>query len=209
MKNQLKLVLLLATMLIVGGVATAQTREAHASHHAGLGLAVDRPQANLVVNGNFATDLSAWNPGQGVAQWSSESARADGTGSARLTNNEGGIGIDATVLLQCVPVSPGAHVLQLAVRVPESQAAIGGGHGVAYAYGNDFCGNAPVAGGFFTPLIRTGVWSTRSVSVTVPAGAASVSVRLLAFKDQAGGSFDVLVDSVELDVGSFFRDGFE
>jgi hypothetical protein len=113
------------------------------------------------------------------------------------------------VLLQCIPVSPGAHVLQLAVRVPESQAAIGGGQAVAYAYGNDFCGNAAVAGGFFTSLIRSGAWSTRSVSVTVPAGAASVSLRLLAFKDQAGGSFDVLVDSVELDAGSFFRDGFE
>jgi hypothetical protein len=48
----------------------------------------------------------------------------------------------------------------------------------------------------------------RADPVTVPAGAASVSVRLTLVKDTAGGSFDLLADAVELRTGLLFVDGF-
>lgn len=205
MKNLLSLLAMVST---ISALAVGAAAQPHAAGPQKPGFH-DQPQANLVVNGNFSLDLSAWSPGEGLAQWTAESVLADGTGSARLTNNHPDASTESTVLFQCVPVSPGPHLLTLAVRVPSGQTNTGGGRAVAYAYGNNFCGNAPVAGGFFTPINRASSWSIRSIPVNVPAGAASVSVRLDAFKDQAGGTLAVLVDSVELDEGGFFRDGFE
>ena len=36
---------------------------------------------NLILNGSFSTNLANWNEGDGAAEWSPESAVADGTGS--------------------------------------------------------------------------------------------------------------------------------
>lgn len=169
------------------------------------GLASD----DLILNGSFATDLADWNAGDGAAAWSPESAVADGTGSARLTCDAAGAGTACDPLLQCIAVSPGSHLLQLAIRVPAGQAATGNGYAVAYAYSGTICSGAPVAGSFYTDGVAAGVWRTRWIPVTVPAGAASVSVRLTVIKDTAGGSFDLLADAVELRTGLLFVDGFE
>lgn len=164
---------------------------------------------NLILNGSFATNLADWNEGDGAVEWSPESSVADGTGSARLTCDYASAGTACSPLLQCIAVSPGSHLLQVAIRVPAGQAATGNGYAIAYAYSNTICSGAPVAGSFYTGAVAAGVWRTRSIPVTVPAGAASVSVRLNVHKDTAGGSFDVLADAVELRTGLLFVDGLE
>lgn len=173
-----------------------------------VGAAAALASDNLVLNGSFSTDLANWNAGDGTAMWSAESVVADGTGSARLTCDAAGGGTACNVRLQCVVVSPGPHLLQLAMRVPAGQAATGTGYAIAYAYGNAICSGAPVAGSFFTDPVAAGVWRTRWIPVDVPAGASSVSVRLIVHKNPAGGSFDVLADAVELRTGLLFVDGF-
>ncbi len=173
------------------------------------GAVAAQASVNLVVNGTFVSSLADWDAGAGLAEWSAESASADGTGSARLTANDPSGGIDSSVLLQCVPVTPGAHLLQLTIRVPSGQPTTGRGRANAYAYGNTFCGGTPVTGGFFTPAISANAWSSRWVAVNVPAGGASVSIRLMVQKDQDGGEFDVLADAVQLTTGLIFVDGFE
>jgi hypothetical protein len=163
---------------------------------------------NLILNGSFATKLTNWNKGDGAAEWSPESAVADGTGSARLTCDAATAGTACDPLLQCIVVTPGSHLLQLTIRVPAGQATTGDGYAVAYAYSGTICSGAPVAGSFYTDAVAAGVWRTRWIPIDVPAGAASVSVRLTVVKDTAGGSFDVLADAVELRTGLLFVDGF-
>ncbi len=177
-----------------------------ASAHLGSSAAA-RASVDLVVNGDFASSLADWNTGSGLADWSAESALANGTGSARLTAINPTGGTAETVLLQCVPVNPGAHLLYLAIRVPSGQATTGVGYAIAYAYGNTICSGPPVAGGFFTPQIGNNAWSGGWAAVVVPAGAASVSIRLVAKKVEAGGEFDILADRVQLRDGLLFADG--
>ena len=173
------------------------------------GAAAALASDNLILNGSFSTNLANWNEGDGAAEWSPESAVADGTGSARLTCDYASPGTACSPLLQCFVVSPGSHLLQVAIRVPAGQAATGNGYAIAYAYSGTICSGAPVAGSFYTSAVAAGVWRTRWIPVTVPAGGASVSVRLTVIKDTAGGSFDLLADAVELRTGLLFVDGLE
>jgi hypothetical protein len=175
----------------------------------GATFAVEVEIANLVTNGRFATNLANWESGDGSATWSAESAIADGTGSALLTCNAATGGTACSPLHQCIPVSPGLHLMELALRVPAGQARTGHGYAIAYVYGNTICSSAPVAGGFFTASIESPVWNDRWAVINVPAGGASLDLRLTLVKNEAGGEFSVLQDSVRLFSGLLFADGFE
>ena len=93
--------------------------------------------------------------------------------------------------------------------MPAGQAATGNGYAIAYAYSGTHPLRSSRRRVFDTSGVAAGVWRTRWIPVAVPAGAASVSVRLSVHKDTAGGSFDVLADAVELRTGLLFVDGFE
>lgn len=165
--------------------------------------------ADLVTNGRFVTNLANWEAGDGSATWSAESALADGSGSALLTCNAASAGTACSPLLQCIPVGPGLHLLEVAVRVPAGQARTGNGYAIAYVYGNPICSGAPVAGGFYTASVHSAVWNDRWAVVDVPAGGGSLNIRLTLVKNEAGGEFSVLQDSVRFLSGLLFADGFE
>lgn len=172
------------------------------------GAAGAQASVNLVVNGNFQSNLTVWVSGDGSALWSAESAIADGSGSARITCDNPSSGA-CQPLLQCVLVNPGLHLLELAVRVPAGQPTTGEGYAIAYVYPNTTCSGMPVAGGFSTASVTSATWRSRWVVVNVPAGGASVSVRLTVVKNETGGEFDVLADAVRLSTGLRFADGFQ
>lgn len=164
---------------------------------------------NLVPNGSFATDLADWQASSGTALWLAESAYADGTGSAQLTSDYPGSATAFTVLTQCIAVSPGAHFLQFAARVPTGQQRTGHAYSSVYVYGTTTCDGAPIGSGRSTASVSSGTWSFRGVSVNVPAGGLSVSLRLDVYKLEPGGIFDVVADAVELRTGFLFADGLE
>ena len=165
---------------------------------------------NLILNGTFASTLESWTiaSGQVLAEWSPENSSSDGTGSARLTSFSPNSGQLVLVLFQCVPITPGAYLLQLALRVPSGQATTGTGRASAIAYANTVCTGSPLAPAAYTPAISASSWTNGWIAVDVPAGAASLRIALLVLKNQAGGELEVLADAVQLRNGLLFADGF-
>ncbi len=178
------------------------------------GAFADSPEAptsaNLILNGTFASTLESWTTasGQVLAEWSPENSSTDGTGSARLTSFSPNSGEQVSVLSQCVAITPGAYLLQLALRVPSGQSTTGTGRASAAAYANTVCSGSALAPAAFTLAISASSWANDWVAVNVPAGAASLRIVLLVLKSQAGGELEVLADAVQLRNGLLFADGF-
>lgn len=164
---------------------------------------------NLVSNGSFDTDLSGWSQVWGQVAWSPESTGAGASGSARLTGIHPFGGTADTPLWQCVPLGEGRYLLRAAIRVPVGQSRTGHGYVLAYAYGDDGCGGGPVAGAFSTTPITASEWTRGATVVAVPPSGASVSVRASVVKHEDGGTFDLLLDDVELIPGYLHHDGFD
>lgn len=146
------------------------------------GLAADAQ--NLIVNGGFDADISAWQPTgfSGTdAGWDDEDAAGTpGSGSARVTI-DGSVpaGFSTTGMLQCLPVTGGAtYELSGDLKTP----AAAGSSGLTFLagdwHGDSACSSLldsspAVTGG------APGVWSSQSISITAPAAAVAVAVSLV------------------------------
>ncbi|MGA9335114.1 MAG: hypothetical protein WBV39_12615 [Rudaea sp.] len=171
---------------------------------------------NLLVNGDFATDLSGWQFPDATPTWSSFDADgAIGSGSAHGTNAQAGADARVFVLRQCVPISqPGLYVFGASGYTPSGQVA---GDLVANYFvtlNSDCSGDTTVnTGGFFLPGVDQWQAYTSGTLLNIPPQspfpAMAIRISLGVDKSPAGGSFAGYFDNVFLIRDPIFSDGFE
>lgn len=179
--------------------------------------------AQLVTNGEFDTNELGWSlanpdPLDNSWTWDSENASgAAGSGSARLANTQASAGEQAWVR-QCVDLGPGAavigdYLLRFAAKIPSGQSETGRVFGQVTFYSVSGCnGAADIGLTALSPILYSsaaGDWY--SIETVAPIGQLPASVRIAFFqtKNEAAGSFEVLLDQVRLDAGLLLLDGFE
>lgn len=176
------------------------------------GIGMQRASAqNLLLNGEFDQDVSAWeNPEPLAATWSSLDANASATsGSAQLLNNSSMANSRHYVLRQCiVPTQGGRYRVEVAGLVSTQSA---GGRLVVSRIDRpsaDCSGGASGSGGYFIQVGST--WQgTQFEFQNVVAAGSSIELLIGIEKDAAGGTFIAHVDEVRLVAMPLFVDGFE
>jgi hypothetical protein len=166
---------------------------------------------NLVINGSFDQDVSAWgNPDPPAATWSSPDANGSATsGSAQLLNNSAAAGTRLYVLRQCFVITQsGLYRVEVAGLVSSQTAS---GRLVVSQINRtsaDCSGGFSGSGGYF---IQTGAaWQRTQFELPnlVVAGG-SIELLIGIEKDAAGGNFVGNVDDVKLVLIRLFANGFE
>jgi hypothetical protein len=169
----------------------------------------------LLVNGDFDSDLSGWNVSDapGTA-WAPFDYAGASSGSALFTNAMPTVDAASTNLTQCVVLAkPGRYLVSAKGYLPAGQSS-----GMLYVNAalylpSTTCqslGSTPL--GFFLPA-TIGAWSSQERSIElddidVLAGA-SVEVRVGIQKTSADGSIQGYLDAVHVTYDSVFVDGFE
>jgi hypothetical protein len=166
---------------------------------------------NLVVNGTFNQDVSAWgNPDPPAATWSSLDANGSATsGSAQLLNNSAAAGTRLYVLRQCfVVLQSGLYRVEVAGLVSTQTA---GGRLVVTQINRpsvDCSGGNSGSGGYFIQV--SAVWQRTQLELaSLAAAGSSIELLIGIEKDAAGGNFVANVDDVKLVLIRLFADGFE
>jgi hypothetical protein len=180
-----------------------------------MALPAAAPAQNLLVNGDFASDVSDWTYPDAQPIWSGFDVNgASNSGSALGTNAAAAAGSRVYVLRQCIPiVEPGLYVLGVSAFTPTGQ--VDGNllfSYVARANSPDCSGGAFIAGGLFLPSV--GQWrrytSGTSLRISAPlTPGTTVEVLLGIDKTPVGGSFSGYFDAVSLVYDPIFNDGFQ
>jgi hypothetical protein len=167
---------------------------------AALGLAcalgdVSRAQ-NLVVNGDFDTDVAGWSGA--TATFIPDDAGGDPlSGSLRVLNE---LGITNVLVHQCVPIDPNADlVVRAALRIASSGGATGAGRVAVSPRDSADCSS--IIQPYQVPLSddAIGDWRVAESDVLVfPAETVAVDLQLIANKATEAGAILVLFDDVYL-----------
>jgi hypothetical protein len=168
----------------------------------------------LIVNGDFDSDLSGWNvsvaPG---TTWVPFDFAGASSGSVLFTNDMTTAGAATINLSQCVVLAkPGRYVVSANGYLPAGQAS-------GNLYVNSIlhiptttCQSLGDAHGFLLPA-TIGSWSQESTSIEIDAidalAGASIEVRMGIQKTPAGGSIQGHIDAVRLIYDPVFVDSFE
>jgi hypothetical protein len=162
-----------------------------------------RADGNLIVNGNFDTDLSSWTNGNHVASVFNQldSAGSPSSGSAEVTSTQ----VDASStsagsgIYQCVSVTPGNYLVTALYFIPDGQDHTAAPDiGVAW-FVDTQCqdiGSGPQQSLLDQGPSTTDTWLQLRGIVTAPSNAQSANVILRPRKVEAGGQVNVLFDAV-------------
>ncbi len=156
---------------------------------------------NLVANGNFNTDLLAWqaSSSNGSAAFSSlDSSGSPSSGSAFLTGTNPINGVLDTFLTQCVSVAAGTpYAISNRVQFSTGETTTGWAEIAIYWMSGSNCGGSYISGaGLLAAKTASGVWSSYADTATAPAGALSAYLQLGIDKIDAGGSLSAYMDDV-------------
>jgi hypothetical protein len=170
----------------------------------------------LLVNGDFDSDLSGWNVSDAPGTtWAAFDYAGASSGSARFTNDMPGADTASTNLTQCVVLAkPGRYFVSANGYLPAGQAS-----GMLYVNAvlhlpSTTCqsfGSTPL--GFYLPA-TIDAWSSQQGTIIelddidVLAGA-SIELRVGIQKTSAGGSIQGYIDGVRVIYDAVFVDGFE
>jgi len=170
----------------------------------------------LIINGDFNSDLSGWNVSDAPGTtWAPFDYAAASSGSALFTNDMPDAGAATTNLTQCVVLAkPGRYLVSANGYLPAGQSS-----GMLYVNAvlylpSTTCtslGSTPL--GFNLPA-TIGAWSSQQSAIIelddidVLAGA-SIDVRVGIQKTSAGGSIQGYIDAVRVIYDTVFVDGFE
>lgn len=173
------------------------------------GAAVEAGCESLVSNPGFAKDSSGWSPEPGSVSMSwtpSDAADNKRSGSLSVVNSLSGAadGTAARGAAQCLPTVPGQpYGLAADLFIPEGQGAgLDGGTYSATAglsvifYNAAACGGYTLGNGTSTVLDEAGRWEHREGHAVAPAGAVSMAVRLVTFKNFRELTFEARFDNV-------------
>jgi hypothetical protein len=164
---------------------------------------------NLVVNGDFATSLSGWQPGGaqgGSASWDpTDQAGVASSGSALIVNDQPCIEQSPAVfscpypgLIQCMAVTAGAsYSIGFSALIPSGQEVGGAAYIFLDWYSGDACDTGPLVHPVFGHA-TVGTWGTEARGLTAPAGARSLRLTIAAVRDEIPpqGSFRAHFDNV-------------
>jgi hypothetical protein len=169
----------------------------------------------LIVNGDFDSDLSGWNVADAPGTtWAPFDYAGASSGSALFTNDMPTADAASTNLTQCVVLAkPGRYVVSANGYLPAGQPS-----GMLYVNAvlylpSTVCQGFGAGHGFYLPA-TIGAWSShQEVSIElddidVLAGA-SIEVRVGIQKTSAGGSIQGYLDAVHVIYDSVFVDSFE
>lgn len=174
---------------------------------------------NLLVNGDFESDLSHWDFPDATPTWTMFDVNGSpSSGSAYFENTQAAAGTRQIVLRQCVQVvETGAYVFGVSGYTPLAQDSNGNLLGDYYVdlHHADCSGGFSAVGGFYLPSL--GTWQTYATTTqSNPAMLvqslnpdASIMVELIVEKLPAGGSFGGYFDAVYVLRDTLFTDGFE
>ncbi|HVS02974.1 MAG TPA: hypothetical protein VMT16_09410 [Thermoanaerobaculia bacterium] len=152
--------------------------------------------ANLLANPGFDVSLAGWlvfHPER--TEWSPVDAGGDAaSGSARNTVDfESAMTADEP-LIQCVPLTPGAgYEVGFSTLVPAGQDRTGSAYGIIYFYEAADC--IGLAGSTLLPETTVvDAWTTLHHTFTAPSGVSSAALRVVVYKEQAGGELVAYID---------------
>lgn len=158
---------------------------------------------NLLLNGSFDTDVSSWSqadPPFGTNAFSTLDANGSpASGSALVTNNSG-VALRNPGLAQCRPAAAGVfYDYGAKALVSQGQPALDV-YVLVNFYSNPICSGSGIGSSRvdFTP---SGNWQgLAATAVQAPAGTIAVGLRLLVFKEDAGGTVTANFDDAFLSV---------
>lgn len=168
---------------------------------------------NMVVNGDFDTDVLGWTTFGTPFDWNSADwLGAPVSGSGLLTNE-----VDGTMhagIVACVDGVVGGQSYDLGgmIMIPSGQAGSGGaGYGLYWREGAG-CSGSQSVGGYSPYIVESDVWVHLTLwGLVAPAGTQSAEVMLLNNKTSAGTDpYLSYHDGVYFGLfGGVFADGFE
>ena len=158
--------------------------------------------SNLVVNGDFDTDVSSWLTSQNFSLvWNAE-GMTQGSGSGRLTSSQmdaGGTNNGGGGARQCVPVAGGRHDVSAFYLIPSAQNRTAEPDVALAWFANANCQGTGVGSSLIPKgASTTDSWLQLQGRVVAPGATQSANVILRPRKLEAGGSVDVLFDAVFL-----------
>jgi hypothetical protein len=169
----------------------------------------------LIVNGDFDSDLSGWNVADAPGtKWVPFDYAGASSGSALFTNDMTTADAATTNLTQCVVLAkPGRYVVSANGYLPAGQSS-----GMLYVNAVLYLPSTVCQGfgsglGFYLPA-TIGAWSSQEGAsielddIDVLAGA-SIEVRVGIQKTPAGGSIQGYIDGVRVIYDTVFVEGFE
>jgi len=167
----------------------------------------------VIVNGDFDSDLSGWTTfGAPAPIWASFDQAGAPSGSALLSNTAAGPDEHLVRLSQCfVPSRPGRYQFSAHGYIPAGQAS-GRLFVVAVIYSGGGCTGPGGGPGAYLPATigawvqQTGLIEVSTDEIALPV---SMSLSLGIEKTPAGGSIEAYVDAARLIYDPVFADGFE
>jgi hypothetical protein len=157
-------------------------------------LALPAAAQELVVNGDFDTNIDGWSLGSFEfieIEWSASDVDGDpGSGSLEMLAAASGFAV------QCVPVEEGASYRlagAIAPLAPEGESLVEFSLGLFFR-GEAACAGPPLGGDALVAPGETGVWHRLADVFEAPTGAQSAEVRLRAtwFAGQQRARFDAI-----------------
>ena len=165
---------------------------------------------NVVLNGGFDTDLSAWSPvvGSGYARWDRLDARSSAFSGSVLIINNSRIEGQNTSISQCRPITGGisydmsANAQPYTLSLESTRQPSHNGFGYYYALLNFYtrasCGGAPLNEYVFFDFNTLNAWGSLADTFIAPASAASAQITLAVYKGVAAGDLSCSFDDILL-----------
>lgn len=155
---------------------------------------------NLVVNGDFDTDVSGWTPSPFNRWDEADHEEAPDSGSLLIRNNflnpQASIGVS-----QCVAVTPGTpYDVGASFLIPSGQGSTGAAYlAIVWNSSPDCNGITATTGTVTEEVTDLGVWQERSLRhLVAPAGSAGAKIILWVFKANENDALSVHADGVFL-----------
>jgi hypothetical protein len=166
-------------------------------------LAAPVQAQNLVSNGRFDANIAGWQQFGQIGQFGqaahhpSDANGSSTSGSLEATNVIPDIVGSMFVVEQCVNVVVAAsYTFRAKAFIPSGQVQSGSADLVLTRLAGANCSGATLSTTIVASSSQLDAWSTLTSPVTLPAGTASVLVRLVSRKTQTDGSFRVRFDDV-------------
>ncbi len=170
---------------------------------AALAFAAAGAAQNLIANGNFDTDLGAWqgpgNPGVTSAWSGVDASSSTSSGSASLVASFATVQTSSPALSQCIhlagglPYRLGFDVLYAAGAVPTDQVSV-------VVFWSDLPGCAGNLSSAFLAIPKgaSSGWLSQTLDVSAPSAATSALIQVDIYKEMGGGSLTAYLDDVAL-----------
>lgn len=177
-------------------------------------MAASASAQNLLVNGNFDTNLDGWQFPDATPTWAAlDIDGSPSSGSAYYANAQAAASTQLVVLSQCTPITEAGAYLVTAFGLAATGQANGHlvGSYTLDVHHTDCSGGFVALGGNY--IATTGQWESfqsPAIIVTPPAPPLmSINVLLRVDKIDAGGSFAGNFDAISLVRDTIFMEGFD